>query len=101
MLLFGMASQKTSDNLLILLTRLLISPLLRLHSPLLLSAHDSIPNSILTLLLLHVCHHHRETCLTPALYKIECAIARLLVWFRFGLLVSGEYPYPGRSRRLS
>jgi len=38
--LFGMDSQKTSVSLHILLTHLLISPILRSHSPLLHSTHD-------------------------------------------------------------
>jgi len=38
--LLGTDSQKTSISLHILLTELLISPILRSHSPLLLSIHD-------------------------------------------------------------
>src|SRR6218665_3357548 len=74
--LFGTDSQKTSVSLHILPTELLISPILRSHSPLLHSIHDGKQNSLRYPIPVLLLHHHtsanitdcnRSTTLSPRL----------------------------------
>jgi len=61
---FGTHSQKTSVSLLILLTHLLISPILRPHSPLLHSTHDWKPNSLSYPIPVPLLHRHMSAIIT-------------------------------------
>src|SRR6218665_968519 len=64
--LFGTDFQKTSVSLLILLTHLLISPILRSHSPLLRSTHDLKSNSFSYPIPVPLLHHQSTTRRQPS-----------------------------------